>query len=56
MKFILEAEDIKLKNGWYIKVGSVAWYVIKGSQVIMLFVAMAMPYLLAMAIADCLGI
>ena len=56
MKFILEAEDIKLKNGWYIKADSIAWHVVKCAQVLMLFVAMAMPYLLAMAIADCLGI
>lgn len=56
MKFVLEAEDIKLKNGWYIKVGSIAWYIVSAGQVVLLMVGMAVPYLLAMAVADCLGI
>ena len=56
MKFILEAENIKLKNGWYIKADSIAWHVVKIAQVMLLFLAMAMPYLLAMVIAECLGI
>jgi hypothetical protein len=56
MKFILEAEDIELKNGWYIKADSIAWHVVKIAQVMLLFLVMAMPYLLAMVIAECLGV
>lgn len=51
-------EDIYLGNkGYYntIKAGSIAWYIIKTIQVLILFIAVMLPYLMAIIIASCLG-
>lgn len=51
-------EDIQLgTKGYYntIKAGSIAWYVVRVSQALLLFVAMVLPYLTAIITASCLG-
>lgn len=52
------SEDIQLNTeGYYntIKAGSIAWYVIKVLQVLLLFVFAVTPYLVALLLADALG-
>lgn len=51
-------EDIYLNTqGYYnvIKTGSIAWYVVRTAQILILFLIMMLPYLTAIIVAGCLG-
>jgi hypothetical protein len=51
-------EDIQLNTkGYYnvIKAGSIAWNVVRVAQVLLLFTAIMLPYLVAIIISSCLG-
>ncbi len=52
------SEDIQLNTeGYYntIKAGSIAWYVVRTAQILILFLTMMLPYLTAIIVAGCLG-
>lgn len=51
-------EDIQLNTKSYynvIKAGSIAWNVVRVAQVLVLFTAVMLPYLVAIIVASCLG-